>query len=124
MLIVTASQTNRSALNQEVVTLESISDAFSKCFVADLIITLSRTPDDKMKNSGRFFIAKNRNGTDGVVFPIEMDTSNVQIEILESELESVEDIRKASEKKAVVSLKQKYNQVKNDLAKDDSNQSE
>lgn len=118
--IVTASQTNRTALNQEVVTLESISDAFSKCFVADLIITLSRTPEDKQKNSGRFFIAKNRNGTDGVVFPIEMDTSNVQITILDTELESVEDIRKNSEKKAVISLKQKYNQVKNEIARDDS----
>lgn len=120
--IVTASQTNRTALNQEVVTLESISDAFSKCFVADLIITLSRTPEDKTKNSGRFFIAKNRNGTDGVVFPIEMDTSNVQIHVLDSELESIEDIKKASEKKAIVSLKQKYNQVKGDIAKSENNQ--
>tara|TARA_R100000805_G_C3498571_1_gene29613 strand:- start:274 stop:462 length:189 start_codon:yes stop_codon:yes gene_type:complete len=28
------------------------------------------------------FIAKNRNGPDGLVFPIFMDTSNVQIKVL------------------------------------------
>jgi RecA/RadA recombinase len=75
----TASQTNRSGLNAEVVTMESISEAFSKCFVADLIFSLSRTIEDKQANTGRFFIAKNRNGADGMVYPIFMDTSNVSI---------------------------------------------
>ena len=31
---------------------------------------------------GRVFIAKNRNGPDGIVFPIFMDTSNVKIDVL------------------------------------------
>ena len=75
----TASQTNRSGLNAEVVTMESISEAFNKCFVADLIFTLSRTITDKNNNTGRIFVAKNRNGPDGIVYPIFMDTSNVGI---------------------------------------------
>jgi len=75
----TASQTNRSGLNAEVVTMESISEAFSKCFVADLIFSVSRTVEDKQANTGRIFIAKNRNGPDGMVYPIFMDTSNVRI---------------------------------------------
>lgn len=75
----TASQTNRSGLNAEVVTMESISEAFSKCFVADLIFSVSRTIEDKQANTGRIFIAKNRNGADGMVYPIFMDTSNVSI---------------------------------------------
>ncbi len=37
---------------------------------------------DKAKNGGRIFIAKNRNGPDGIVFPIFMDTSNVKIDVL------------------------------------------
>tara|TARA_R100000808_G_C2133079_1_gene141901 strand:+ start:235 stop:1620 length:1386 start_codon:yes stop_codon:yes gene_type:complete len=78
----TASQTNRSGLNAEVITMESISEAFSKCFVADLIFSISRTVQDKNTNSGRIFIAKNRNGADGIVFPIFMDTSSVEIKIL------------------------------------------
>ena len=78
----TASQTNRSGLNAEVVTMEQISEAFNKCFVADLIFTISRTADDKQNNTGKIFIAKNRNGPDGLVFDLLMDTSNVSIKIV------------------------------------------
>jgi len=80
----TASQTNRSGLNAEVITMESISEAFNKCFVADFIFSLSRTVEDKQSNTGRLFVAKNRNGPDGLVFPINMQTANVHIEILPS----------------------------------------
>ena len=78
----TASQTNRSGLNAEVITMEQISEAFNKCFVADFIFSISRTIEDKKKNQGKLFIAKNRNGPDGIVYDIFMDTSNVNIKIL------------------------------------------
>ena len=75
----TCSQTNRTGYNAELVTADSISEAFSKCFVADFVFTLSRTAEDKEANSGRFFVAKNRFGPDGLVYPIDMDTSKVYI---------------------------------------------
>ena len=78
----TASQTNRSGLNAEVITMEQISEAFNKCFVADFIFSISRTIEDKQNNQGKMFIAKNRNGPDGIIYPIFMDTSNVNIKIL------------------------------------------
>ena len=78
----TASQTNRSGLNAEVITMEQISEAFNKCFVADFIISVSRTIEDKQNNTGKIFIAKNRNGPDGMVYDIFMDTSCVKIKIL------------------------------------------
>ena len=78
----TASQTNRSGLNAEVVTMEQISEAFNKCFVADFICTLSRTIEDKQNNRAKMFIAKNRNGPDGIVYDLFMDTSNVCIKML------------------------------------------
>jgi len=78
----TASQTNRTGLNAEVVTMESISEAFNKCFVADFICSISRTIKDKNANTARLFIAKNRNGPDGLVFPMFMDTSNVSLKVL------------------------------------------
>ena len=78
----TASQTNRSGLNAEVITMEQISEAFNKCFVADFIFSVSRTIDDKKANTGKIYIAKNRNGPDGIVYDIFMDTSNVNIKIL------------------------------------------
>jgi len=80
---VTASQTNRGGLNAEVITMESISEAFNKCFVADFIFSLSRTPSDKQANTGRIFIAKNRNGPDGLVFRAGVDWSTVSIDVLE-----------------------------------------
>jgi replicative DNA helicase len=85
----TASQTNRSGLNAEVITMESISEAFSKCFVADLIFSVSRTIEDKQANTGRIFVAKNRNGPDGMVYPIFMDTSNVSIKFAPSVINGV-----------------------------------
>lgn len=78
----TASQTNRSGLNAEVVTMEQISEAFNKCFVSDFICTISRTIEDKQNNTGKMFIAKNRNGPDGLVYDLFMDTSNVCIKML------------------------------------------
>jgi replicative DNA helicase len=49
----TASQTNRSGLNAEVITMEQISEAFNKCFVADFIMSVSRTIEDKQNNTGK-----------------------------------------------------------------------
>ena len=108
----TASQTNRSGLNAEVITMESISEAFNKCFVADYIFSLSRTVQDKQSNQGRLFIAKNRNGPDGLVFPIFADWSNVCMKVLEPQDETVENTVQQSTKSTVEYLKNKYNEIK------------
>jgi len=108
----TASQTNRSGLNAEVITMESISEAFNKCFVSDFIFSVSRTIEDKTTNSGRIFIAKNRNGPDGLVFPIHMDTSNVKIKVLQSNGESASDLMVKSSKEQEDNLKKKYSKYK------------
>jgi archaellum biogenesis ATPase FlaH len=108
----TASQTNRSGLNAEVITMESISEAFNKCFVADLIFSVSRTVEDKTINGGRIFIAKNRNGPDGLVYPISMDTSNVSIKMLPSTGETPNDIVTKSAKEQEENLKNKYKKYK------------
>jgi replicative DNA helicase len=106
----TASQTNRSGLNAEVITMESISEAFNKCFIADFIFTISRTIDDKVTNSGRLFVAKNRNGPDGLVFPLFMDTANVCIKVLEPSEE--DEIVEVSAKKQKENLVEKYKKFK------------
>jgi len=108
----TASQTNRGGLNAEVVTMESISEAFNKCFVADFICTVSRTIKDKASNEGRMFIAKNRNGPDGMVYPIFMDTKNVKIKVLQESTESASEIIANSAKDQQKALKDKYRAFK------------
>lgn len=105
----TASQTNRSGLNAEVITMESISEAFNKCFVADFIFSISRTIEDKVANSGRLFVAKNRNGPDGLVFPLFMDTANVCIKVLEpSEEDEVVEVSVKKQKARLVDTYQKF----------------
>ena len=106
----TASQTNRSGLNAEVITMEAISEAFNKCFIADFIFTISRTIDDKVANTGRLFVAKNRNGPDGLVFPLFMDTANVCIKVLEPS--EADDTVEVSSKKQKENLIEKYKKFK------------
>lgn len=108
----TASQTNRSGLNAEVITMESISEAFNKCFVADFIFSVSRTVKDKGANGGRIFIAKNRNGPDGIVYPIFMDTSCVSIKALPPTGETPDDIIQNASKQQFENLKEKYRNFK------------
>ena len=110
--VYTASQTNRSGLNAEVVTMESIAEAFNKCFVADFIFSLSRTVKDKNSNEGRFFVAKNRNGPDGLIFPIYMNTQNVCIRVLEQSTETAEELIANSAKEQEKTLKEKYRSYK------------
>jgi len=105
----TASQTNRSGLNAEVITMESISEAFNKCFVSDFIFSISRTIEDKVANGGRLFVAKNRNGPDGLVFPLFMDTSNVCIKVLEpSEEDEVVEVSAKKQKAKLVDTYKKF----------------
>jgi len=108
----TASQTNRSGLNAEVITMESISEAFNKCFVADFIFSVSRTIEDKKVNGGRIFVAKNRNGPDGIIFPIFMDTSKVKIEVLEQTNDTIQELNLKAAKKERESLKESYKKFK------------
>ena len=106
----TASQTNRSGLNAEVVTMEAISEAFNKCFVADFICSVSRTAQDKVNNTGRMFVAKNRNGPDGIVYPLMIDWSKVKMQVLP---ESSETMMEIEEKSLSEHKKELYREFKN-----------
>ena len=108
----TASQTNRSGLNAEVITMEAISEAFNKCFVSDFIFSVSRTVDDKNNNTGRIFVAKNRNGPDGLVYPIFMDPSSVKIKVLQPTGETPGQIIENSIKQQEENLREKYKNFK------------
>ena len=104
----TASQTNRSGLNAEVITMESISEAFNKCFVSDFIFSISRTTDDKLTNTGRVFIAKNRNGPDGIIYPLFMDTSTVSMKILEPTEETEVEVSPQAQKQKLAERYKKF----------------
>lgn len=73
--------THNSGAQADLITMENIAEAYSKCFVADLIYSISRTALDKQNKSARMFIAKNRNGADGLVLPMFFDTATAQMEV-------------------------------------------
>ena len=77
----TASQANRSALSEDIIGAEKIAESYSKIMTADLVISLSRKIEDKLANTGRWHIIKNRFGQDGITFPSMMNASNGQINI-------------------------------------------
>lgn len=81
----TVSQANRGGLEADVIEANSISAAYSKIFPADFVASLSRKRQDKVSNTARMHIIKNRFGPDGLTFPMHMDTNRGYIEIYEAD---------------------------------------
>jgi len=77
----TASQANRSALEEDVIDASKVSESYGKVMVADFILSLSRKVQDKLAGTGRWHVIKNRFGPDGITLPSKMNTSNGQIHI-------------------------------------------
>ena len=77
----TASQTNRSAIDSEVIEADKVADSYAKVMNADFIMSISRKAKDKLNDTARFHIMKNRFGPDGITFPSKMDTNTGFIEV-------------------------------------------
>ena len=108
----TASQANREASNASVVGLENMSEAYGKAMVADVVLSISRKPMEKSTGCGRLFIAKNRAGRDGILFPIHLDTSTSTIRVLDDASEmSLADVVSSDESNMKDLLKKKWRQV-------------
>jgi replicative DNA helicase len=70
----TATQTNRAAIEHEIIGADSVGDSYKKVQTADFIMSVSRKTKDKLSNTGRIHIVKNRFGPDGMTFPAKIDT--------------------------------------------------
>tara|TARA_Y100000034_G_scaffold106678_1_gene135560 strand:+ start:2102 stop:3460 length:1359 start_codon:yes stop_codon:yes gene_type:complete len=80
----TASQANRSSLDEEIIEAQKISESYAKIMTADFVISLSRHVSDKISNTGRFHIIKNRFGPDGITFPAKVNTNTGYIQLYEA----------------------------------------
>lgn len=103
----TASQSNREGSNVEVVDMNNMSEAYAKAFICDLIVTLSRRPGEKASGLGRIYVAKNRNGLDGLVFPIKIDTARSLFEIV-GEQTTPDEVQAAAEQDIRSKLKDRF----------------
>ncbi len=80
----TASQANRSSLEEDVIGADKVSEDYSKVMTADFVMSMSRKVEDKIANTGRFHVIKNRFGPDGLTFPANINTNTGNIQIFES----------------------------------------
>tara|TARA_B100000902_G_C26676099_1_gene605493 strand:- start:121 stop:570 length:450 start_codon:yes stop_codon:yes gene_type:complete len=125
MPIWTASQSNRDSANSDIVGLENMSESYGKAQVADVVISISRKPAEKSEGFGRLYIAKNRAGRDGIVFPIKLNTAMSRFSILEnSEEMSFMDAKKKNEGDLKQLLQKKWKQVSKVEVKNNSNEKE
>lgn len=83
-----ATQSNRGGSEKDSVGAEDVSASYAKGFVADFWMSLSRRAKDKVSNTARWNIIKNRFGPDGMVLPSKFDTSKGLIEIYAEKSES------------------------------------
>lgn len=109
----TASQANRASSSADVVGLENMSEAYGKAMVADVVLSLSRKPLEKDKGTARIFVAKNRAGRDGVLFPVQIDTSKSKFELLDPNSISLSEAMSQDESDMKNLLKQKWKEVSN-----------
>jgi len=107
----TASQANRDSSKSDIVGLENMSEAYGKAQVADIVLSISRKPMEKSEGTGRIFVAKNRAGRDGLLFPISIDTSKSKFDILDdTELTLNEAVSQDSSNMKTL-LKEKWKEV-------------
>jgi replicative DNA helicase len=78
-----ASQANRSSLEDDIIEGGKVSESYNKLMIADFVMSLSRKVNDKIGGTGRFHTIKNRFGPDGMTFPSKINTMNGNIEIYE-----------------------------------------
>ena len=107
----TASQANRDSANSDIVGLENMSEAYGKAMVADLVISISRKAMEKSTGHGRLFIAKNRAGRDGILFPIHIDTALSTIKVIDEESQTLTEAVKEDEGELKKHLRKKWKEV-------------
>lgn len=89
----TASQTNRTAMNQEDFGLETIGESLGKAATADVVIGVGRTEPMKKAQKARIKILKNRNGQEGFAEDYIFDTSKIYIKLASTEEMNRAEIR-------------------------------
>lgn len=109
----TASQSNREGASSDVVDLTNMSEAYGKAMVCDVVISLSRKTHEKATGDGRMYVAKNRAGRDGIVWPVLINTarskfavSGNQLSFGSAQTDDQNDVKKR--------LREKFAELKND----------
>jgi replicative DNA helicase len=108
----TASQANRDSANSDIVGLENMAEAYAKAMVADVVVSISRKATEKAGGTGRLYIAKNRAGRDGLLFPISIDTARSKFSILDEDHLTLNEALHEDENDMKSKLREKWKDVR------------
>ena len=114
----TASQANRSALEEDVIGADKVAEDYSKVMTADFVMSMSRKVEDKIANTGRFHVIKNRFGIDGVTYPATINTNIGQVQIFEGSSQFGKDAQSKmdnSQEFLRKELANKYNEMEKNI---------
>lgn len=81
----TASQTNRGGLDKKVITIGDLAEAFNKANIADFMVALCQTTDEKADGVMRFHISKYRDGESSITLDGDIDYKTAMIAIYDLE---------------------------------------
>jgi len=81
--MLTAGQFNKSGWARQSPDITNSAESFSKNASIDFSILIGRSVEDRLYNTGRAIIGKNRNGKDSIAFPMKIDLDNGIIDIFD-----------------------------------------
>ena len=77
----TVSQVNRAGAQDKIIEQDKAAGSWDKNYTVDFSMSLSRKRKDKVENTGRLHIQKNRYGFDGMTFFTQFNASNGKIDL-------------------------------------------
>lgn len=78
LAILTATQTNREGAKKMVATMTDIAEDFNKVRIADIVISINKTEDERKMNQARLYFAAVRNGPSNFSIRIQQDTDRMR----------------------------------------------
>ena len=75
------SQVNRAGSKDDIIEGDKAAGSYDKIMITDFCLSLSRKKEDKVNNTGRFHVMKNRYGIDGLTYNLKADTSTGHFQI-------------------------------------------
>ena len=109
----TASQSNKEGSGADIVDLTNMSEAYGKAMVADVVLSISRRTHEKATGEGRLFVAKNRAGRDGLVYPVTIDTARSKFTITGGVV-GVQKAARDDETEMKRTIREKLKEIKNE----------
>jgi replicative DNA helicase len=110
----TASQSNKEGANSDVIDMTNMSEAYGKAMICDVIVSVSRRPHEKAGGWGRLYVAKNRAGRDGLVYPVKINTARSKFEIT-GESDAPDTAASSDEEVQKQALKAKWKELKSEF---------